>query len=195
MNAILRDGPVGGAAVQVPHPLPPTLGVEVRPEIPEGPVQPGDEFPTVSGPTYRYRLAPVPMVGTYLNSDPKTAMWTAFYVYDEDANAELAVHALSVHEDELDTDRDWDIIDGPTPLDPEGHDSSLFAYRYRRGDEEKNVTVTLSGTAMASPEGLETIIAEMVWSRGASALIASLRKGRVPQSITVFSDGRIIEAP
>jgi hypothetical protein len=85
--------------------------------------------------------------------------------------------------------------DGRRPLDPEGRDSSLFACRYRRGDTEEDVTVILSGTAMASPEGLETIIAEMVWSRGASALIASLRKGRMPQSITAFSDGRIIEAP
>jgi hypothetical protein len=195
VNAILRDGPAGGVAVEVPQPPPPTLSVEVRPEVPEGPVQPGDEFPTVGGPTYAYRLAPVPMVGTYVNNDPKTAMWTTFYVYDKDAQAELADQSLSVHELELDAGRDWDIIDGPTQVDPEGRDASMFRYRYRREAAEKNVAVVLSGSAMASVEGLEVHIAEIVWSRGAAALIKSLRDGKMPDSITVFSDGRIIESP
>ncbi|MGD0452399.1 MAG: hypothetical protein ABSB69_02270 [Solirubrobacteraceae bacterium] len=196
MNAIIRDGPAGGAVVEVPQPPPETLSVEVRPEVPEGPIRPGDEFPTVSGPAHGYRLSqPVGMVGTQIGNDPGTATWMAFYGYDEGANAELAEHAVSVHELELDIDRDWDIIDGPIEVGSEGHDSSVFRYRYRRGDVEKTATVTLSGTAMASPEGLESHIAEMVWSLGASALIAALRKGRTPEAITVYSDGRIIEAP
>jgi hypothetical protein len=196
MNAIIRDGPAGGAVVEVPQPPPNTLSIEVRPEVPEGPIQPGDEFPTVSGPTCGYRLSqPVGMVGTQIGGDPATLTWMAFYAYDEGANVELAEHAVSVHELELDTNRDWDIIDGPIKVGSEGHDSSVFRYRYRRGDVEKNATVKLSGTAMASPEGLQSHIAEMVWSLGASALIAALRKGRMPEAITVYSDGRIIEAP
>jgi hypothetical protein len=196
VNAIIRDGPAGGAVVQVPWPLPQTLSVEVRPEVPEGPIQPGDEFPTISGPTHGYRLSrPVGMVGTQIANDPATMTWMAFYAYDEGANAELAEHAVSVHELELDTNRDWDIIDGPTEVGSEGHDSSVFRYRYQRGDVETGATVKLSGTVMASPEGLETHVAEIVWSLGASALIAALRKGRMPETITVYSDGRIIEEP
>jgi hypothetical protein len=196
MNAILRDGPAGGAVVEVPQPPPHTLSVEVRPEVPEGAVQPGQAFPTVSGPAYGYKLsAPIGVVGTEIAKEPKTRTWTAFYVYDEEANAELAEVEVSVAEVELDAERDWDIIDGPTVVDPEGKDSSMFRYRYRRDTVEKNVTVTLSGTAMASVDGLEPHIAEIVWSRGAAALIDSLRKRRMPESITVYSDGRIIEAP
>lgn len=187
MNAIIRDGPAGGAVVQVPQPPRKTLSVEVRPEVPEGPIQPGDEFPTVSGPAYAYRLThPVGMVGTQISSDPATMTWMAFYEYDEGANAELAEHAVSVHELELDTDRDWDIVEGPIEVGTEGHDSSVFRYRYRRGDVETTATVKLSGTAMASPEGLESHIAEMVWSLGASALIAALRKGGTPEAISLL---------
>jgi hypothetical protein len=197
MNAILRDGPAGGAAVEVPQPPPSTLGVEVRPEVPESSIQPGQEFPTVSGPTYGYRLSGpgIGLVGTEVGNDPRTRTWTAFYVVDEDANPELAEHALSVDEVELDAHRDWDIIDGPAEVGSEGKDSTVFRYRYRRGDVEKTAAVVLSGTAMASVEGLDIPIAEVVWSRGASALIASLRMGKMPESITVYSDGRIIEAP
>jgi hypothetical protein len=73
MQAILRDGPAGGAVVEIPRQPPGTLSVEVRPEIPEGPIQPGDEFPTVSGPAYGYRLSwPVGMVATQMAHDPTT---------------------------------------------------------------------------------------------------------------------------
>lgn len=48
---------------------------------------------------------------------------------------------------------------------------------------------------MASPEGLEGHVVEVVWSRGASALITALRNGRMPETITVYSDGRVIETP
>ena len=135
------------------------------------------------------------MVGAQIGNDPATVTWIAFYGYDEGANAELAEYAVSVHKIELDIDRDWDIIDGPIEVGSEGHDSSVFRYRYRRANVEQTATVTVSGTAMASPEGLESHISEMVWSLGASALIAALRKGRTPEAITVYSDGRIIEAP
>ena len=50
MNANIRDGPAGGAVGEVPQPPPETLSVEVRPEVPEGPIRPGDDFPTASGP-------------------------------------------------------------------------------------------------------------------------------------------------
>jgi len=196
MNAIIRDGPAAGAVVEVPQPPPKTLSVEVRPEVPEGSIQPGDEFPTVSGPAYAYRLdQPIGMVGTQIANDPATMTWMAFYAYEEGASAELAEYDVSVHELELDTNRDWDIIEGPIEVGSEGHDSSVFRYRYRRGDVEKGATVKLSGTAMASPEGLDSHVAEMVWSFGASAMIAALRKGHTPDAITVYSDGRIIEAP
>jgi hypothetical protein len=194
MNAILRDGPAGGSAVEVPQPLPPALRVEVRPQIPDGPVQPGEAFPTVSGPNYGYALARIPVVGTKVGDNPNT-MWTAFYVYDANANAELAEHEVSVNEEELDADRTWEIIDGPIEIDAEGKDSRVFQYRYEQREVQQNATVILSGTAMASPEGLEAHIAEIVWSYGAAALIASLRKGKMPESITVFSDGRVIESP
>jgi hypothetical protein len=175
--------------------LPLSLSVEVRPEIPDGPVQPGDEFPIVSGPTYGYNLARIPAVGGYAVTNPEAITWTAFYVYDESANAELANHAVSVNELELDADRDWDIIDGPVEVGSEGKDSSVFRYRYRRGDVEKSATVVLSGTAMASPEGMEPHIGEIVWSYGAAALIKSLRVGKMPESINVYSDGRTIRIP
>jgi hypothetical protein len=91
MNAIIRDGPAAGAVVEVPQPPPKRLSVEVRPEVPEGPIQPGDEFPTVSGPAYAYRLAqPIGMVGTQIANDPATMTWMAFYAYEDGANAELA---------------------------------------------------------------------------------------------------------
>lgn len=168
----------------------------MRPEVPEGPIQPGEEFPTVSGPTYGYRLSwPIGRVATQIANDPTTTTWMAFYTYDDSANAELAECSVSVHELELDGDRDWDIIDGPTEIGSEGRDSSVFRYRYRRGDIEKNLTVKLSGTAMTSPEGLDTHAPEVIWSCGASALIAALRSGRMPETITVSSDGRVVETP
>lgn len=138
MQGILRDGPAGGAVVEIPRQPPETLSVEVRPEVPEGPIQPGDEFPTVSGPTYGYRLSwPVGMVATQMANDPTTTAWMAFYEFDDGASAELAEYAVSVHELELDADRDWDIIDGPAEIGSEGRDSSIFRYRYRRGEEER----------------------------------------------------------
>jgi hypothetical protein len=108
MNAIIRDGPAGGAVVELPQPPPKTLSIEVRPEVPDGPIRLGDEFQTVSGPTWGYRLSqPVGMVGTQIGNDPATMTWMSFYGYDEGANVELAEHAVSVHEPELDTNRDW----------------------------------------------------------------------------------------
>jgi hypothetical protein len=196
MNAILRDGPAGGEAVTVPEPLPRTLSIEVRPQIPDGPVQPGDEFPTVSGPVYGYKLAPVPMAGAYaVNSPAPTIMWTAFYVYDAGANPELADHQVCVKEEHLDVDRTWDIIDGPEEVGPEGRDSRAFRYRYRQRDTEKSAVVYLSGTAVCSPQGLEPHIGEIVLSYGAAALVKSLRLGRAPNAITVYSNGGIIEDP
>jgi hypothetical protein len=88
---------------------------------------------------------------------------------------------------------DWEILDGPVEIDPEGRDSSVFGFLYRIGEDEQTATVTLSGTVMASTEGLTPVLAEMVWSKGRTALIASLRQGKRPRSITVFSEGRILE--
>jgi hypothetical protein len=89
---------------------------------------------------------------------------------------------------------DWEILEGPTEVDPEGKDARVFRFRYRSGEAQQNATVILSGSMLASLGHPWSSPFLSIW-RARSALVEALKKGRRPESITVFSDGRIIEYP
>jgi hypothetical protein len=90
----------------------------------------------------------------------------------------------------------YKIIEGPDERSSQGRDSHVFRFRYRHGEVEQNVIVTISGTAMSIPAGaLDATMAAIIATRGRVLVEDALAKGNNPGHITVDSKGRIVEAP
>ena len=81
------------------------------------------------------------------------------------------------------------ILDGPVELASD-RDARLFQYRVTRGNGERNVFVSISGTLMAcASETLAIPLNAIMATKGRSAVEDSLRSGRNAAQITVNAMG------
>jgi hypothetical protein len=85
-----------------------------------------------------------------------------------------------------------EIVGGPyeeQTADP-SQDSDLFRWRYKDGDDEHDVLVLISRTAMNSDfSALPSPIGVTVRTKGRAAVEDALRRGRTPKIITVSTGG------
>jgi hypothetical protein len=116
---------------------------------------------------------------------------TAWVRYS-DGEREATTGRHTFAEIRLDDDA-WNIIEGPEEIAPSDRDAAMFRFRVKRGDDERPIIVSISGTLMAS-DTLDAALGTIVTTRGESAVGDALARERTPERITVSTNG-IWEGP
>jgi hypothetical protein len=91
---------------------------------------------------------------------------------------------------------DWKIIGGPIGVPPENKDAQVFRFRYKRGEAEQYVWISISDTAMGmSVEAMPPHLPPIVATKGQALVEQRLTSGENPKRLTVDSSGNVSEEP